>query len=487
MDKTFCIWAGLVASSTKWLLIVLAIFLITSACVSDKQREIRILFTGDIMLSRNVRLEIENRKLTPWINIGSRLRSSDLLIGNLEGSVGFYNHKSDTSSKAIIFDIPKSFIPLLKEAGFNAISLENNHSFDLGVDNKDSTIIEVSKAGIQPIWSKNSPRFFRFDKITISLIAINIVPDLVNHNEFIPSISIKQKLRLAKSLSNFVIVTIHWGSELLDWPDKYQRSAAKWLVDNGADLIIGHHPHVIQAPEIIEGKPVFFSLGNHIFDQKYLSTKEGLIVECIIKNGEVNYNGITTQTARNSYFPEILKEFHFNFPELKINQTAKYSDFEIVPISIDNKTDSKIILEGFLNNKKQWQTPAMSLVSISSAAFDKKFNYLFTLETHYSSIDREYGPRPYVYSITKTGLTALWRGSALSRPLLDATLTPDGKFLVALHRGDSFINLNSQNNRTQLETYKWNGFGFSGYKNIETMEYAKKYYDSAKNMTLPGF
>jgi hypothetical protein len=449
-------------------------------CVPNQHKEVRIIFTGDILLSRNVRLEIEHRKITPWINIDSRFKSADLVIGNLEGSVGDKNLQKDTSSNKIIFAIPKSFIPMLHEAGFSAISVENNHSTDLGINHKDSTIIELLKSGIQPIHFKNSPRFFKYDNIIISIIAINLIPDSENQIQKIPSIEIKQKLRLAKSLSDFVIVTIHWGSELLDWPNQYQRTSAEWLIKNGTDLIIGHHPHVIQAPEIINGKPVFFSIGNHVFDQKYPSSKEGLMVECIIKNGKIKYNGITTHTLVNSYFPEITKEAQYSFPIFKTNPYPLYSDIKIVPISIDINSDSKIILEGYKNGIKLWQTPAISLVSISSANFDNKYNYLFTLEKHFSPIDEEFGLRPYVYSMTKSGLVALWRGSALSRPLLDATLTPNRQYLIALHRGDSFINLNSKTENTKIETYKWNGFGFSGYPDSVCLAFGKQYYETVQ-------
>jgi hypothetical protein len=437
-----------------------------------------LLFCGDIMLSRNVRLEIEQHRISPWNYISPRLKSSDLVIGNLEGTVGVFNNQKDSSRKGIIFDIPKSYLNLLKDAGFTSLSLENNHINDMGISNKDSTIFDLSEAGIQPLHSNNSPHFFRFDNIIISVIAINMVADKEGLCEKIPSVEAKQKLRLAKSLSGFVIVTIHWGSELLDWPNKSQRAAAEWLVDNGADLIIGHHPHVIQAPEIIKGKPVFFSLGNHIFDQKYSVTREGLMVECIFKNGKIEYRGITTHSVKDSFFPEITGEVRYDFPEMKIAPCISYYDIDIFPVSSDNGSEGRIILEGYSGGKKLWQTPAISLVSISPADFDEMHNYLFTLERHYSSIDEEYGTRPYVYNMTRAGLSALWRGSALSRPLIDAALSPDKKYLIALHRGDSFINPDSTNCDTRLETYKWNGFGFSGYKDSGALEYARQYYES---------
>ena len=436
---------------------------------------------GDILLSRNVAREIDLRKSSPWAKLDSRFKSADLVIGNLEGSVGSIANPADSLAKEMIFDIPKKDLKLIKEAGITALSLENNHSYDLGSTSKDSTSIEVLNAGIQAINFKISPRFFSLDKYIISVISVNTVPDREGHNEKIPSILLQQKLRLARSLSNFVIVSIHWGSELLDWPNNFQRTTAEWLIDNGADLIIGHHPHVIQQPEIIKGKPVFFSLGNHLFDQKYSETKEGLMVECIIKNGMAEYNGIITHTMENSYFPEITRETRFDFPALKMRENVKYAGIEILPISTDLCNENKIILEGYQQGRKLWSTHPLSLISVESANFDEKYNYLFTLQNHYSPIDGENGLRPYVYDITINGLKDLWRGSALSRPLLDATLSPDKKYLIALHRGDSFINPDPANNSTLIETYMWNGFGFSGHKDSLTMEFAIKYYEPVMN------
>ena len=66
-----------------------------------------------------------------------------------------------------------------------------------------------------------------------------------------------------------------------------QQQQARWLVEHGADLIVGHHPHVVQAPACVEGRPVFFSLGNHLFDQKYAETKDGLIADCSVHGGRL--------------------------------------------------------------------------------------------------------------------------------------------------------------------------------------------------------
>lgn len=452
--------------------VIFLIFL--SGCRPDEKDDIRILFTGDILLSRNVAKEIGFKKINPWFNLMSEFKQADIVAGNLEGAVG--TTADIKNSVNIIFDIPAKSLTLLREAGFSVITVQNNHINDLGISNRDTTITELKKAGLVPVSISNSPWFINIKNTTISFVTVSLIKDRLGLRDSIPLIQVQQKLRLARSLSDFVIVSIHWGNELLDWPSKSQRTAAEWIVENGADLIIGHHPHVIQNAEIINGKPVFFSLGNHLFDQKYNDSKKGLIVECVIKNGKACYSGILTKTMKNSFFPETEKKISFGFDKIRIEPNGKFYDYTILPTSVLEGTEGKTILTGYLNGKKKWTTQPISLLSCSEARFDEKNKYLFTLEEHFSTLDNETAPRPYVYSITETGLQALWRGSALSRPLIDATLTEDKKYLFALHRKDPFINLNPGNYETVTEIYKWNGFGFSGLKDSSAAEFASRYY-----------
>lgn len=185
------------------------------------------------------------------------------------------------------------------------MTVENNHSLDLGLKGKSKTISALVENSLKSISLENSPYFFNTKGCIISIIAVNLVMNRDSSKYKIPSTELKQKLSLARTFSNIVIVSVHWGSELLEWPNTEQRNSAKWFISNGADIIIGHHPHVVQKPELIDGKPVYFSLGNHLFDQKYSSTKEGLIADIEIKNGKFYCKGIKTLNQINSFNPEI--------------------------------------------------------------------------------------------------------------------------------------------------------------------------------------
>lgn len=456
--------------SKNILLIFFTCFLLLSCYKTNSQ--IRILFVGDILLSRNVKTEIQNRHTFPWEKLKSNFQSADLVIGNLEGAVGESQEQIHSNFASPVFDINSSYINLLSKAGFKIITIENNHSLDLGINGKRNTINALQKCNISSVSLDNSPRFFTVKGTVIALVALNIVLGRDSLKSQLPSIEIKQKLRLAKSLANIVIVSIHWGSELLNWPSREQREKAKWLIKNGANIIIGSHPHVIQKPEIIDGVPVFFSLGNHLFDQKYPDTKEGLMVDIRINNGEFRCEGIVTHTQQNSFYPEIAKEIDFGFQSIKLtNKDFRINNYTIKPLSVNESSDNKVVLQAYENNLIIWKSHPMPIISIATVKLDGVNDYLFMLEKHYSSLDKEINLRPYVYSVDSKGIYARWRGSALAWPILDAEISPvDDKTLCVLHRGDSFIKIDKTNKVKRFAAYKWNGFGFTGIADLKVCE-----------------
>ncbi|MEN6459853.1 MAG: CapA family protein [Syntrophomonas sp.] len=476
MDKTICYKSNSYRRG-KNLLFILIISILNQSC-NKTNSDVHVLFVGDILLSRNVSQELQIKNSSPWSELKPTFQSAELVIGNLEGAVGKIEDQFISDSDSPVFNIDSSYISLLSKAGFKIITLENNHSFDLGASGKENTIQALLHNDIAPIFFDNSPQFFTVKNVVIALIVINLVPGRDFNKSEIPSIELKQKLRLAKSLANIVVVSVHWGSELLDWPNNKQRENAEWLVSNGADLIIGSHPHVIQQPELIKGKPVFFSLGNHLFDQKYPSTKEGLIVDLFIHKNKFNCSGIITHTKVDSYYPKIIETKNFKFKPFQFRDSPfKINDYILKPVSVSENHQNRTVLRAYRNGKIVWETHPMSIISITSSKLDDKNEFLIILERHYSNMDGETNIRPYVYQVDDKGLIAKWRGSALAWPLLDATISPyDNSILCALHRGDSFINPDSTNTSTRVAAYKWNGFGFTGLSDSVTCKSCEKLF-----------
>jgi poly-gamma-glutamate synthesis protein (capsule biosynthesis protein) len=434
--------------------------------------ETQLLFTGDILLSRQARREIERTGRTPWAAFARLFSSASWVVGNLEGAVG---PESDCTPapperpESPCFDVPATLIPLLAKANFRAIGTANNHSSDLGPRGEAATREALQEAGIANLSFESSPVFHTFGSHTVAFIALSAVPGRDGRRRTeIPSTALSQKLRLARTFSQLVVVYVHWGSELLDWPNSSQRENAKWLIENGVDLIVGHHPHVIQAPECILGKPVFFSLGNHVFDQKYPETKKGLIADCRIRAGVLSCGGILTRTPPASSLPLISTE---TAPALPACTVALRPPLAVAGFALAARSrDSGYLIEGTRAKAHPWLSQMLPLISaeIGKLAGPEGPDYLFTLERHSSPLDKEEGVRPYVYEVKASGLVARWRGSALAWPLADARILPgNSAVLCALHRTDSFLVLRPDAGATRVAAYRWNGFGFSGIDDPE--------------------
>lgn len=446
------------------------LFLLLGLQAARAEPERRLLFTGDILLARETAREIAARNgASPWSAIAPSLKSVDLLMGNLEGAVG--DMADCEAPLELCFAVAPHLLPLLKQAGFTAIGIANNHSGDLGAAGRQRTRDSLRSAGLVPIGSEESPAFVRLGNRTVAIVSLSLVPGRDSIIDAVPSWQAAQKLRLARALADWVVVFIHWGKELADWTVPEQEAQAKWLVGEGVDVIIGAHPHVVQKPTCLDGRPVFYSLGNHVFDQKYEATKHGLIAECTIANDRLVCGKIATETPRGSSNPRVLGAVAD--PDLAKCQVPAGQ-----PLALDGETirawgydrqisSGRVILEASAGGVTAWRTVARELVGAEvGQLMPGKPPMLFTLERHLSSMDAEDGPRPYVYDITPHGLIARWRGSALAWPLLDARLITgqDGQaYLCALHRGDSFIMLDPAHPASpRIQTYRWNGFGFSG-------------------------
>lgn len=495
MDLTFRVREFACMSPAKSILMLLMIaaapFLLVAfthgACHGgeNSQIEVRLLFAGDILLSRGVERQLIHNPQSLSRALQSTLSGADWAIGNLEGAVGSPDDCPESAGQRPCFAIRDEFIPLLRQAGFKAIGLANNHSSDLGQTGTKATRQLLAQNDMSALTYEESPHFIRTGSLTIGLISLSMIPGRHQGAVDVPGIGLRQKLRLAKSLSNLVVVYIHWGSEFLDWPETKQRQAADWLINNGADVIVGHHPHLVQKPECLHGKPVFYSLGNLVFDQKYPSTREGLLADCRIRCGAVSCTGLLTRTPEGSTLPVIGgadgdAEKVLSRCVFRLSPPLMVSGIMLRPEnSSKGGNPSGLLLEAVHEGKVLWKTGHAKIVSIEpmKVGGPQPAEYLFTLERHFSSMDGEEGLRPCVYEARPDSLVPKWRGTALAWPLLDAAFLPGaGGILCAEHRGDSFIALQPGSNETRIAAYRWKGFGFSGINDPEVLRSCRNYF-----------
>lgn len=231
----------------------------------DDQTEVtrphQTLFLGDVMLGRLVGVKIA-QSFDPFEKTRSEFEKYDELIINLEGPI---TKERSCQKKAYSFQFHPDVSILLKEAHITAASLANNHTNDCYQKGYDDTLKHLSSSGIQGFGQSggvhNASYTYKTPMGTTTIVGIDNTLHTTSLSDILG------KITWADENSAFVVVFVHWGDEYEQYPSRAQRDLAYKYVDNGADVIIGHHPHVIQPMESYKNSVIFYSLGNFVFDQ----------------------------------------------------------------------------------------------------------------------------------------------------------------------------------------------------------------------------
>jgi poly-gamma-glutamate synthesis protein (capsule biosynthesis protein) len=239
-------------------------------------------FVGDVMLGRHVEYLMEKSgAMYPYSKINLN-QKNNYLFGNFEASIPVV-HKPTLNSN-LIFSVDEQYIPGLKMAGFTHLSLANNHTYDFefeGFQNTKSVLTDSGLAtfGHPTTLSSSSVTFIELSEKKVAVISVHALYKIPDKEE------ISEAFDYANANSDFQVVYIHWGEEYVKKAVGTQRKLAKGLVTAGADLILGHHPHVTQDIQVVDGAVIIYSLGNFIFDQ-YFSTdvRDGLMVRLNLEN-----------------------------------------------------------------------------------------------------------------------------------------------------------------------------------------------------------
>jgi poly-gamma-glutamate synthesis protein (capsule biosynthesis protein) len=209
---------------------------------------------------------------------------ADIVFGNLECSIREEN--SDISKKPIFFCAEPDAINGLVNAHFNVLSVANNHIMENGHKIFFHTVRCLKSNGIAPVGLKENIDIINIKGYRVAFLAYSFIEDFIAdvcYNKITSEESIFKDILRAKPISDIVIVSLHWGREYIPHPSPDQIRIGRSIVDAGADIILGGHPHVPQSYEIYRNRPIFYSLGNFIFDDAYISiTQESFIAEITI-------------------------------------------------------------------------------------------------------------------------------------------------------------------------------------------------------------
>lgn len=271
---------------------------------SDKK--VSLIIFGDVMLDRNVRKLLEQNGFEyPFGDVKSLIKQFDFGVINLEGVYTDFDSVSIKNREILRFTFDPKGIFALKDAGINVVSQANNHTNDFGREG-----------------ATFSRRYLGFNHIEVVGDFFNENPFLVlttkSHEVAIVAFNEFSYTNLDKTLEDiatlkqegkFVIVFPHFGPEYERFPSLGQKDIARTFIDHGADIVVGSHPHVVQAMEMYKNKPIFYSIGNFIFDQYFSKeTQEslGIALEVGEKDVRVKLIPLSSQRSKPYIMPEDL-------------------------------------------------------------------------------------------------------------------------------------------------------------------------------------
>jgi len=248
---------------------------------------ISFLFTGDIMLGRYIAVLRERQEGDfPFTYMPDLLESAekylddelDYVVGNLEGPITDSDYVNPGT--AMIFNFDPEVVPnQLKEAGFTTLTMANNHTLDMGANGVAQTYNYLKDVGLDAFGHPDSATgpyssiSYEIEGKNITFLGLN---DAVYPLDEVDAI---EEIKRLDELTDFLIVSVHWGTEYLETAPNYIEEMAYSFAEAGADFIHGHHPHRVQNNETYLGVPIYYSLGNFVFDQYWSTyTQEGQVV-----------------------------------------------------------------------------------------------------------------------------------------------------------------------------------------------------------------
>ena len=297
----------------------------TTEDLQDPSDSLSMIFTGDIMMNRGVEQVIHkngnNDWMFPFLYTRDVLADADITFGNLEGPI---SDKGTNVGSKYSFRMDPKVADTLSSAGFDVVSLANNHMGDWGRDAFEDTMRRLQRAGVAYAgggWNEKEslePAIFDVRGKRVGFLAFSDVGPLwMQSKEALSGIAaipagnagktyVEKSVFQAAKKVDILVVSFHFGEEYEQAPNARQKELARLAIDQGARVVIGHHPHVVENIEEYRGGVIAYSLGNFIFDQGFsVETMAGLLLK-------VEFNGnnlaavIPIPVRMNEYYqPEV--------------------------------------------------------------------------------------------------------------------------------------------------------------------------------------
>lgn len=284
-------------------------------------------------------------------NVKSIFSQDDLTIANFEGTLTESDARED---KTFAFKGPASFTSILTDGSVEAVNTANNHSHDYGDQSYEDTMTALDAAGIVH-FGYDETAVMDVKGIKVGMVGIYELKDHLEREQQLKDNIAKVKADGAQ----LIVVIFHWGNETETVPDSNQTTLGRLAIDEGADLVCGHHPHVLQGIETYKGKNIIYSLGNFcfggnsspsdmdtmIYQQTFTITSEGVqadnvtnVIPCYISSAAYEgYNNYQPTPAEGDEAARILAKINERSADI---QTAEGTTFTAVYNNATGSSDS---------------------------------------------------------------------------------------------------------------------------------------------------
>ena len=524
-------------------------FLIQRKKLPQTSEEVSLIAVGDVSYSRGVEriVKKQNDINYPFFKTQKYLKSADLVFGNLETPI---TQGAEIPDFEMIFRSDPGTEQALKQAGFSILSLANNHTPNFGEKGLKDTFNYLESVNIKYVGAgKNEQEAYQavyIEKkgIKFAFLAYsdnNIVPDFYEASTdragtaFMRIDKMTEAVNEARQRSDFVIVSMHAGTEYSNEPNELQINFAHSAIDAGADLVIGHHPHTVQTLEKYKDKYIFYSLGNFVFDQpQSQKTTEGLAIKVYFTKDRINKISLLPVVMESLAQPRIanedtanrvLQRLNFSIANQEIyfwnskddnfekdkkaviyNETPKnkgnISKYEQADLNNNSIIENYNLEGGQLtireNEKAVWQSPDDWWIDNFVLADSNNDGILdinlslwksgnfgsskpFWVEENDMSVKNHF----FVLDFIDNAVKQIWGSSNLTEPNCEfkiADIDNDSKNELVVIEGDYLQK--PECNGNFVAVWKWNGWGFSNewrsdrgnYSNLEIERDDEKSY-----------
>lgn len=276
---------------------------------------------GDIMLGHRAEPVLKQHGPGyPFVHVRPVLDRADLIVGNLESPIS--ERGTAVPNKQFTLRVGPLGAQALRAAGIRVVSLANNHTMDFGPLALQDTLASLSESGIlfsgagMNLADARAPAMVKVKGMTIAFLSYSLTFPLdffasarrpgtaPGYAEFVQA-----DIEKARPQADLVVVSFHWGAELMTTAKDYQIALGRKAIDWGADLVLGHHPHVLQEIELYRGRLIAYSLGNFVFGSESNRTNTSMILLLTFKGKTLERAEVTPLDVNNyrvRYRPVVL-------------------------------------------------------------------------------------------------------------------------------------------------------------------------------------